>query len=67
MTCGFSRVTGKSSCSSAAKLGSGASVPLVSRKHRVLSAASRRSARPGRKHLQYMRLLRVKQPYWMLI
>lgn len=48
MMCGFSRRTWKGICSSAAKLSSGLSVPLVSRKERRRSAASRLRGGAGR-------------------
>ena len=50
MTCGFSRVTGKSRVSSWAKLSRGASVPEVSRMQRTPSAHSCAMATPGSKH-----------------
>ena len=50
MTCGFSRVIGKGSWSSAAKPSSGDSVPDVSSIHRTFAAARTRMATPAPKH-----------------
>ena len=52
MTCGFSRVMGNCSCSSAAKLAMGDNVPLVSRMLRTFCLDNICIARPGRKHLE---------------
>lgn len=52
ITWGFSRVMGNCSCSSAAKLAIGDSVPLVSRMLLTCFLASICIASPGRKHLK---------------
>ena len=50
-TCGFSRVTGnRSGASSAARAGSGASVPEVRSRERAPAAATARRATPAEKH-----------------